>query len=36
MAFGVLIMGGLDELQEKVETPPTVLKFEVEPVGWKG
>lgn len=36
MAFGVLVMGGLDELREKMERLPTILKFEAEPLGWNG
>lgn len=35
MAFGVLVMGGLDELREKVRKLPTVVKFEADPLGWK-
>jgi len=35
MAFGVLVMDGLDELQEKARRLPTVIRFEAEPLGWE-
>lgn len=36
VSFGVLVMGGLDELREKAGKLPTILNFEVEALGWEG
>jgi len=35
-AFGILLIGGLDELHRKATNLPTVIKFEAEPLGWNG
>jgi hypothetical protein len=35
MAFGVLVLGGLDELRERAEKLPTLIDFEAEALGWK-
>lgn len=36
MAFGVLVLGSLDELVEKAERLPTIISFEAEALGWDG
>lgn len=36
MAFGVLVMGELDELREKAKSLPTIINFEAEALGWEG
>lgn len=35
MAFGVLVMGGLDELRERAEKLETIIEFKAEALGWK-
>ena len=35
VGFGVLVMGGLDELRERADGVPTILDFKAEPLGWQ-
>lgn len=35
LAFGVLVAGGIEELRERAMGLPTVIGFEVEPLGWE-
>jgi len=35
VGFGILVMGGLNELRERADGVPTILNFKAEPLGWQ-